>query len=87
MKVRPLLLGLVGAMMGWLEPQAEDSADLARRADPDSVASDDRVVGSRTGGFHSEGAHFYVWGPERSEVVAWVSELAPFDRPAPQRRG
>ena len=86
MKLRPLLLGLVGVMIGWLEPQGDDATDLVRRPEAESSATDDWVLGSRAHGFHSEGAHFYTWQRERSEVVAWVSELAPFDHPAPPRR-
>lgn len=87
MKVRLLLFGLVGAAMGWLEPQSEAAADLSRRADPETAATDDRVVGSRANGFHGAGAHFYTWQRERSEALAWVTELAPFDHPEAQRRG
>jgi D-hexose-6-phosphate mutarotase len=47
----------------------------------------DEIAGSRSSGFRSEGARFYTWQPERAEVVSWVAELAPFDRPGAARRG
>jgi hypothetical protein len=81
MKVRGMLLGLTGAVMGWLEPSTDDTADLVARAGRES-ARDEKVRGSPVVGYHSEGGRFYTWQPERSEVVSWVAELAPFDRPA-----
>jgi len=80
MKVRGMLLGLAGAVMGWLGPSTDDASDFAVRAGRES-ARDEKVTGSPIVGYHSEGGRFYTWQPERSEVVSWVAELAPFDRP------
>ena len=41
------------------------------------------IEGTPSSGYRSEGEHFYTWQPERDEVVAWVEELLPFDRPMP----
>jgi hypothetical protein len=82
MKVRLLLLGLVGAVIGWLEPPPEDAAQLERRTGRISAPAD-AIHGSRANGYRSEGARFYTWQPERSAVVAWVEELSPFDRRGP----
>jgi hypothetical protein len=79
MKVPGMLIGLAGAVMGWLEPSPDDVADFATRAGRHS-ARDENVTGSSVVGYHSEGGRFYTWQPERSEVVSWVAELAPFDR-------
>ena len=80
MKVRGMLLGLTDAVTAWLEPSAGDAAHFATRAGRES-ARDEKVTGSPVVGYHSEGGRFYTWQPERSEVVSWVAELAPFDRP------
>ena len=85
MKVRGMLLGLTGAVMGWLEPSADDAVDFAARAGRESTR-DEKVTGSPVVGYHSEGGRFYTWQPERSEVVSWVAELAPFDRPGADGR-
>ena len=80
MKVRGMLFGLIGALIGWLGPSNDDAADFVARAGRES-ARDEKVTGSPVVGYHSEGGRFYTWQPERSEVVSWVAELAPFDRP------
>jgi len=85
MKVRGMLLGLTGAVMGWLEPSTDDTTGLVARAGRES-ARDEKVTGSPVVGYHSEGGRFYTWQPERSEVVSWVAELAPFDRPGSDGR-
>ena len=87
MKVRTALLGLVGALISWLEPTADDVVDLASRAGRRTAPADREVVGSPACGYHSEGGHFYTWQPERSEVVGWVAELAPLDHPGPDAHG
>lgn len=79
MKVRKLLLGLVGAAIAWLEPGADDMVDLASREGRASAPDDGAIVGSPAAGYHSEGSRFYTWQPDRSEVVAWVAELEPWD--------
>jgi hypothetical protein len=81
MNVRGLLLGLTGAVMGWLEPSTDDAADFVTRAGRVSARDEEVVVvGSPIVGYYSEGGRFYTWQPERSEVVSWVAELGPFDR-------
>ena len=85
MKVRGMLLGLTGAVLGWLEPSTDDVVDIATRAGRES-ARGEKVDGSPVIGYHSEGGRFYTWQPERSEVVSWVAELAPFDRPGSHTR-
>ena len=84
MKVRGMLLELTGAVMGWLEASADDAVDFTRAGR--ESARDESVTGSPVLGYHSEGGRFYTWQPERSEVVSWVAELAPFDRPDFDRR-
>lgn len=86
MKVGALLLGLAGALIGWLEPHGEAEADLARRAGRGSAAPEHAIAGSPARGYHCEGGRFYTWQPERAEVVAWVEELSPFDRQGPAGR-
>ena len=85
MKVRGMLLGLTGAVTGWLDPSTDVAARFATRAGRGS-ARDEKVTGSPIVGYHSEGGRFYTWQPERSEVVSWVAELAPFDRPGSDSR-
>jgi len=81
MKFRTVLLGLVGAAIGWLEPASDDTVDILSREGRGTESVERDIVGSVTSGYSSEGAHFYTWQPERAEVVGWVAELAPFDPP------
>jgi hypothetical protein len=81
MKVRSVLLGLVGAAIGWLEPGSDDMADLVSREGRGTGSVEGEIIGSVAKGYSSQGDHFYTWQPERAEVVAWVAELAPWDHP------
>lgn len=78
MKVRPVMLGLVGAVIGWLEPGSEDAVNLVRSSSREGCGAPE-IVGSPAQGYHSAGAHFYTWQPERATVVAWLEELRPYD--------
>ena len=80
MKVRNVLLGLVGAAIGWLGAGGEDAAEIPSR-EGRRTGIGDEIVGSPASGYHSEGSQFYTWQPERAEVVDWVEELAPWDHP------
>lgn len=80
MKVRKLLLGLVGAAMGWFEPGGDDMVDLVNREGRRAEAADE-IAGSPASGYRSEGSHFYTWQLEREEVADWLAELAPWGHP------
>jgi len=82
MKVRPVMLGLVGAVIGWLEPGSEDAVSLVSRSGREGSGTPE-IVGSSADGYHSAGAHFYTWQRERADVVAWVEELMPYDHEGP----
>ena len=81
MKIRTVLLGLVGAAIGWLQPGGDDMTDLVSREGRGTESVERDIVGSVASGYSSQGDHFYTWQPERAEVVAWVIELAPWDHP------
>jgi hypothetical protein len=101
MRVRFLLLGLVGALIGWVDgPPALSDEDLLDETGSDrkpagiqSEASVDRdalglpshgplILGSSEQGYRSEGAHFYVWQPNRADLLSWLAELSPQQRGA-----
>lgn len=81
MKIRAMVLGLVGAAIGWLEPGGDSMVDLVNREGRRDAPADPAIVGSPHSGYRSEGDRFYTWQPERADVVAWVEELAPWDHP------
>src|SRR5688572_28112217 len=79
MKVRKRLLGRVGAAIGLPPAGGEGKTPRVSREGRRSAPPDAEIIGSPASGYHSEGGQFYTWEPERTEVVLWVAELAPWD--------
>jgi len=62
------------------KPPCETTSATSRAGIPGRGDLDRRIRGSREGGgYRYQGARFYIWQPDRRDVVAWVRDLAPFD--------